>query len=73
MRYDLTTAQVSVLLPAVIHAEDRLARLDERVLRHAIGDGFRERGHFFDAVAALWIGGVCKEGKQGKEDESAHA
>lgn len=57
MRYELTTAQVSVLLPAVIHAEDRLARLDERVLRHAIGDGFRERGHFFDAVAALWIGG----------------
>jgi hypothetical protein len=26
-------------------------------LRHAIGDGFRERGHFFDAVAALWVGG----------------
>ena len=34
-----------------------LARLDERVLRHVVGDGFRERGHFFDAVGALWVGG----------------
>ncbi len=57
MRYELSAAQMSALLPAIIHAEDRLARLDERVLRHAIGDGFRERGHFFDAVAALWVGG----------------
>jgi Protein of unknown function (DUF1612)/HTH DNA binding domain len=57
MRYELTTAQISALLPAVIQAEDRLARLDERVLRHAIGEGFRERGHFFDAVAGLWVGG----------------
>lgn len=57
MLYELTAAHVSALLPAIIHAEDRLARLDERVLRHAIGEGFRERGHFFDAVAALWVGG----------------
>jgi hypothetical protein len=34
-----------------------LARLDERVLRHVVADGFRERGHFFDSVAALWVGG----------------
>ena len=38
-------------------AEDMLARLDERVLRHAVGQGFCERGHFFDAVGALWVGG----------------
>jgi len=57
MRYELTAGQMSALLPAVIQAEDRLARLDERVLRHAIADGFRERGHFFDSVAALWVGG----------------
>lgn len=57
MRYELTAGQISTLLPMVIHAEDRLARLDERVLRHSIGEGFRERGHFFDAVAALWVGG----------------
>lgn len=57
MRYDLKTLPVTALLPAIIRAEDRLARLDERVLRHPVGEGFRERGHFFDAVAALWVGG----------------
>lgn len=57
MRYDLKTLPISALMPVIIRAEDRLARLDERVLRHAVGDGFRERGHFFDAVAALWVGG----------------
>ncbi len=57
MRYDLTTLPIQTLLPAIIKAEDMLARLDERVLRHAVADGFRERGHFFDAAGALWIGG----------------
>ncbi len=57
MRYDLTTLPLPTLLPAVVKAEDMLARLDERVLRHAVADGFRERGHFFDAAGALWIGG----------------
>jgi hypothetical protein len=45
------------LLSAVSRAEDMLARLDERALRHAVDDGFRERGHFFDATAALWVAG----------------
>ncbi|MDL2402994.1 RHE_PE00001 family protein [Rhizobium mayense] len=57
MRYDLATLPLTTLLPAMTRAEDMLARLDERVLRHVVGDGFRERGHFFDAVAALWVGG----------------
>ncbi len=57
MRYDLTTLPIPTLLPAIIKAEDMLARLDERVLRHAVADGFRERGHFFDAAGALWVGG----------------
>jgi len=57
MRYDLATLPLTTLLPAMTKAEDMLARLDERVLRHVVGDGFRERGHFFDAVAALWVGG----------------
>ena len=34
-----------------------MARLDERASRHAVEDGFRERGHFFDAAAALWVAG----------------
>lgn len=57
MRYDLTALPLTTLLPAMTRAEDMLARLDERVLRHVVGDGFRERGHFFDAVGALWVGG----------------
>ncbi|MBB4567980.1 RHE_PE00001 family protein [Rhizobium leucaenae] len=57
MRYDLVTLPLTTLLPAMTRAEDMLARLDERVLRHVVGDGFRERGHFFDAVGALWVGG----------------
>jgi hypothetical protein len=57
MRYDLNDLPLQRLLPAMTQAEDMLARLDERALRHAVGEGFRERGHFFDATAALWVGG----------------
>ncbi|MDE1990990.1 MAG: DUF1612 and helix-turn-helix domain-containing protein [Rhizobiaceae bacterium] len=57
MRYELSTLPLTTLLPEMTKAEDMLARLDERVLRHAVSDGFRERGHFFDAVGALWVGG----------------
>ncbi|HEY0121480.1 MAG TPA: RHE_PE00001 family protein [Rhizobium sp.] len=57
MRYDLAALPLTTLLPAMTKAEDMLARLDERVLRHTVADGFRERGHFFDAVGALWVGG----------------
>ncbi|NTF82788.1 RHE_PE00001 family protein [Rhizobium rhizogenes] len=57
MRYDLSALPLTTLLPAMTRAEDMLARLDERVLRHVVADGFRERGHFFDAVGALWVGG----------------
>lgn len=41
----------------MISAEDALARLDERTNRHAVEEGYRERGHFFDAAAALWVAG----------------
>ncbi|EGP54053.1 hypothetical protein Agau_P200252 (plasmid) [Agrobacterium tumefaciens F2] len=37
--------------------EDRLARLDEVIRRSAVGDGFVERGHFFDAAASMWVAG----------------
>lgn len=57
MQYDLKDLPFTALLPAIVRAEDRLARLDERAHRHPVADGFRERGHFFDAVAALWVGG----------------
>lgn len=57
MRYDIPDSIPQPLLSATIEAEDRLARLDERAGRHAVADGFRERGQFFDAVGALWVAG----------------
>ncbi|WP_352127863.1 RHE_PE00001 family protein [Mesorhizobium sp. dw_380] len=38
-------------------AEDLLARLDERVHKSPVRDGFVERQHFADAAAALWLEG----------------
>lgn len=57
MRYEILDPLHPTLLPALIAAEDGLARLDERAARHTDAEGFRERGQFFDAVAALWVGG----------------
>jgi hypothetical protein len=57
MRYETPDPLHPTLLPALIAAEDSLARLDERAARHAVAEGFRERGQFFDAVAALWVAG----------------
>lgn len=39
------------------HTEDQLARLDEAVRRSTVGEGFIERGHFFDAAASMWVAG----------------
>ena len=57
MRYQVPDPYHPALLPLLISAEDALARLDERANRHVVEDGFRERGHFFDAAAALWVAG----------------
>jgi len=38
-------------------AEDALARLDERLAKSQIRDGFAARVHFNDACAALWLEG----------------
>ncbi|AIC30128.1 HTH DNA-binding domain-containing protein (plasmid) [Rhizobium etli bv. mimosae str. IE4771] len=57
MRYDIDGAMLQNLLPALAAAEDGLARLDERVLRAPVGEGFAERSHFFDAAGALWVAG----------------
>lgn len=45
------------LLAPLARAEDRLARLDERVARSPRGQGFVERQHFSEAAAALWLAG----------------
>lgn len=34
-----------------------LSRLDERIARSPVGEGFVERSHFIDACASLWIDG----------------
>lgn len=41
----------------LVAAEDSLARLDERLARSAVRDGFVNRSHFHDAAAALWLEG----------------
>lgn len=38
-------------------AEDAVARLDERLARSPVREGFVERFHFHDAAAALWLEG----------------
>lgn len=41
----------------LVAAEDMLARLDERLARSPVRDGFVDRSHFHDAAAALWLEG----------------
>ncbi|TPJ81960.1 DUF1612 domain-containing protein [Mesorhizobium sp. B2-5-13] len=57
MAYTIESLPLQTLLPAIGRAEDQLARLDEQVRRNPVGDGFVERGHFFDAAASMWVGG----------------
>jgi hypothetical protein len=57
MVYEICDLPLQTLLPAVARAEDLLARLDEIVRRSPIGEGFIERGHFFDSAASMWVSG----------------
>ncbi|KPH06933.1 DUF1612 domain-containing protein (plasmid) [Rhizobium acidisoli] len=57
MRYEIDAAMLQTLLSSFAAAEDALARLDERVVRSPVGEGFAERSHFFDAAGALWVAG----------------
>lgn len=41
----------------LVAAEDAVARLDERLARSPVREGFVERFHFHDAAAALWLEG----------------
>lgn len=38
-------------------AEAAVARLDERIARSPVGEGFLERAHFLEAHASLWVDG----------------
>lgn len=57
MAYQIDKLNLQTLLPAIVRAEDQLARLDEAVRRSSVGEGFIERGHFFDSVASMSVAG----------------
>ena len=57
MVYDLAKLPISSLLWPISDAASALSRLDERIARSPVGEGFVERSHFNDACASLWIDG----------------
>ena len=57
MAYDLAKISMTALLEPAFRAGVELARLDERIARSAVGQGFLERSQFTDACASLWIDG----------------
>jgi hypothetical protein len=57
MAYALADLPLSALIGPLARAEDALARLDERVAKSPVRDGFVERCHFADTAAALWLEG----------------
>lgn len=57
MPYDLAKLPISTLLRPISDAGSMLTRLDERIARSPVGEGFVERSHFTDACASLWIDG----------------
>ncbi|AGA08321.1 RHE_PE00001 family protein [Sinorhizobium meliloti] len=57
MSYDLSKIPLASLQKPVADATAILVRLDERIARSPVGDGWMERSHFADACASLWIDG----------------
>ncbi|MFN3442461.1 MAG: RHE_PE00001 family protein [Rhizobium rosettiformans] len=57
MSYDLAKLPIQSLLRPTSEAAVALARLDERIARSPVGEGFLERSHFLDAHASLWVDG----------------
>ncbi|MGR9244054.1 RHE_PE00001 family protein (plasmid) [Rhizobium leguminosarum] len=57
MAYDLAKISMTALMRPAFEAATALARLDERIARSSVGDGWIERTHFTDACASLWIDG----------------
>ncbi len=57
MAYDLAKISMTALMRPAFDAGVALARLDERIARSPVGQGWIERSHFADACASLWIDG----------------
>ena len=57
MAYALAHLPLETLIGPVSRATEVLVRLDERLARSPVRDGFVERQNFADAAAALWLEG----------------
>lgn len=57
MAYDLAKISMTALMRQAFDAGIALTRLDERIARSPVGQGWIERSHFADACASLWIDG----------------
>ncbi|MBM3094050.1 DUF1612 domain-containing protein [Ensifer sp. T173] len=57
MPYDLAKISMTALIGPAFRAGIALTRLDERIVRSPVGQGWIERSHFADACASLWIDG----------------
>ncbi|MEP9389904.1 RHE_PE00001 family protein [Mesorhizobium sp. KR9-304] len=57
MAYDTGSLPLETLIGQVAKATETLVRLDERLARSPVREGWIERSHFHDAAAALWVEG----------------
>ncbi len=57
MAYDFPKISMNALMRPAFDAGIALTRLDERIVRSAVGSGWIERQNFADACASLWIDG----------------
>lgn len=57
MAYDLAKIGMTTLMRPAFDAGVALTRLDERIARSPVGQGWIERQNFADACASLWIDG----------------
>ncbi|TBH46102.1 RHE_PE00001 family protein [Rhizobium leguminosarum] len=57
MAYNLAKIGMTALMRPAFDAAVALTRLDERIARSSVGQGWIERSQFTDACASLWIDG----------------
>ncbi|KAA3499125.1 DUF1612 domain-containing protein [Agrobacterium tumefaciens] len=57
MAYELSKISMSALMRPAFDSGVALTRLDERIARSPVGQGWIERQNFADACASLWIDG----------------
>jgi len=57
MAYEIGRLPLETLIGPATRATEALVRLDERLAHSPVRDGWIERLHFYDAVAAMWVEG----------------